>query len=148
MVRRLCHRARELGMTTIVNFMHGFPDEDEAALDQTAETMERLAPVVTFFNPHGVVVPFPGTRLYAKYHRHFRFSEWWLDPSRLPSRVDPLALTDAEMARYLAHDPALDQNFFRYRPAVRERIAAAVRFKAEHNAAARGGLTVPAAGLR
>lgn len=116
--------ARAVGMTTIVNFMFGFPDEGLEELENTRALMRQLAPATDFFNNFGVLVPFPGTAIYDRCHTAYGFSDWWLDPARIPAAPGP----------DLGRDPALEQNFFAYAPPVRARIAELVRWKAEHNA--------------
>ncbi|MCK7615864.1 B12-binding domain-containing radical SAM protein [Roseibium sediminicola] len=117
--------AKAADMTTIVNFMFGFPGEGPEELANTHALMRRLAPITDFFNNFGVLVPFPGTAIYDRYHAEYGFSGWWLDPDRIPSAP----------AADLGRDPALEKNFFSYDPHVRDRIADLVRWKADHNAA-------------
>ena len=124
--------ARSLGMTTVVNFMFGFPEEGVAELERTLALMETLAPYTDFFNQRGVLVPFPGTAVYDRWHRHYDFEGWWLDPARIPPEPrDP------------AEDPTLELDFFRYTPEVQRIIAACVRFKARHNQATLAALQAP-----
>ncbi len=72
-----------LGIRVHVNFMFGFPDETAAEIDQTLRYMERIAPHVHFFNPMGLVVPYPGTPLYDRHHEELGCTRWWLDESRV-----------------------------------------------------------------
>jgi radical SAM superfamily enzyme YgiQ (UPF0313 family) len=127
--------AKAAGMLTIVNFMFGFPNEGVAELQNTQALMEALAPSTDFFNNRGVLVPFPGTGIYDRWHTHYGFSEWWLDPAMVPDELD-IHVLDPDVAQtYLEHDPTLDLDFFHYSDAVRETIADCVRFKALHNQA-------------
>ena len=123
--------AKAEGMTTVVNFMFGFPGEGVAELEETRRFMEALAPHTDYFNSRGVLVPFPGTPVYERHHEEYGFTDWWLDPTRIPAELDeqdPVrALTQLE------HDPALDVDYFRYAPDVRDTIVECVRFKARHN---------------
>ncbi len=126
-VKDAVQAARSLGMQTIVNFMFGFPGEGVAELDATQALMDDLASATDYFNTRGVLVPFPGTGIYDDHHAAYGFTTWWLDPERIPADPgddDPAA---AEV------DPTLDIDFFHYSDPVRERIAACVRFKAQHN---------------
>lgn len=116
--------ARDAGMTTIVNFMFGFPDEGPEELANTRALMMQLAPLTDFFNNFGVLVPFPGTAIYDRYHLEYGFTGWWLDPARIPAAPGP----------DLGCDPALDVNFFHYEPHLKAEIAGLVRWKARHNA--------------
>lgn len=139
--------AKAEGMTTIVNFMFGFPGEGVPELDRTRELMERLAASTDLFNHRGVLVPFPGTALYERWHHHYGFGEWWLDPARLPREPDLHAAEPARVAALLEGDPVLELDFFRYDDEVRARIADCLRFKARHNreTQARWAASAPAA---
>jgi len=127
--------ARAAGMTTIVNFMFGFPDEGLAGLEATRRLMERLAPGTDYFNNRGVLVPMPGTGIYDEGHERHGFTRWWLDASRVIDEPNVHVLDPRERQEYLEHDPTLDLDFFGYAPAVRDAISECVRFKARHNAA-------------
>jgi len=127
--------ARAAGMTTIVNFMFGFPGEGAAALATTRRLMETLAPTTDYFNNRGVLVPMPGTGIYAEHHERFGFTRWWLDAARIVDEPNVHVLDPRARQDHLEHDPTLDLDFFRYSPDVREAIAECVRFKARHNAA-------------
>ena len=132
-VRAAVRAASDAGMTTIVNFMFGFPEEGTDQLDRTHELMESLAEDVDFFNNRGVLVPFPGTAIYDRWHGEYDFAGWWLDEARVPMEPDLHAMTPEAVAEALETDPTLEQDFFRYSRAVRERIEECVRFKARHN---------------
>lgn len=123
--------AKAAGMTTIVNFMFGFPNEGLAELGTTLALMEDLAPSTDFFNTRGVLVPFPGTAIYEQWADHYGFRQWWLDLARVP--LEPDGLDPLQMARAQEVDPTLALDFFRYSLEVRDLIARCVRFKARHN---------------
>ncbi|WP_420335296.1 B12-binding domain-containing radical SAM protein [Roseibium sp.] len=116
--------AKAAGMMTIVNFMFGFPEEGPEELANTRALMMQLAPITDFFNNFGVLVPFPGTAIYDRYHAEYGFSRWWLDRERIPDAPGP----------DLGRDPALEKNFFNYGPRMKAEIAELVRWKARHNA--------------
>lgn len=126
--------AKAAGMTTVVNFMFGFPGEGLDSLRRTQQLMERLAPVTDVFNNRGVLVPFPGTGIYDAHHEAYGFTDWWLDPARIPDEPNIADFAPDEALRYLEEDPSLAQDYFSYTPEVRDRIAECVRFKARHNA--------------
>jgi radical SAM superfamily enzyme YgiQ (UPF0313 family) len=123
--------AKAAGMTTVVNFMFGFPGEGVAELQRTQDLMDELAPHTDYFNQRGVLVPFPGTQIYDEHAGAYALEGWWLDPARVP--MEPHFDDPAEAQRWAEVDPSLDQDFFRYAAAVRDQIAACVRFKAQHN---------------
>jgi len=127
--------AKAVGMMTTVNFMFGFPEEGVDELDRTLDFMQQLAPHTDSFNHRGVLVPFPGTAIYDRWHEEFEFSEWWLDATKLADEADLPSLDDAAMQACLETDPTLALDFFRYSNRVRDKIAECVRFKARHNQA-------------
>lgn len=120
--------AKRAGMITIVNFMFGFPGEGLAELANTRALMEELAASTDVFNNFGVLVPFPGTRIYDRWHEAYGFTDWWLDRDRIPGAPET-------GERGLERDPALEKDFFQYDPEVRAAIADLVRWKANHNRA-------------
>ncbi|MDX1605735.1 MAG: hypothetical protein R3202_06050, partial [Candidatus Competibacterales bacterium] len=126
---------RAAGMTTIVNFMFGFPGEGVNELRNTLGLMEALAPHTDFFNNRGVLIPFPGTTVYDRWHAEYGFTRWWLDPDRQITEPDWQGMDYNEVQRTLEQDPTLDLDFFRYSDPVRAAIAGCVRFKARHNRA-------------
>jgi len=127
--------ARAVGMTTIVNFMFGFPEEGVTELQHTLDLMNELASYTDFFNNRGVLVPFPGTAIYDQHVRNFDIAGWWLDPKRVGDEPDLFALGANEAQTALEVDPTLALDFFRYPTDVRDKIAECVRFKAQHNQA-------------
>ena len=127
--------AKSVGMMTTVNFMFGFPEEGVTELNHTLDFMAQLAPDVDSFNNRGVLVPFPGTAIYDRWHSEYGFIEWWLDPSKLVDEVDLFDLDEPSLQAYLETDPTLALDFFRYSDQVRDKIAECVRFKAQHNKA-------------
>lgn len=85
----------EVGIRVHTNFMFGFPGESAAQIDNTLRYMERIAPHVNFFHPMGLVVPYPGTPLYARHHAELGCTRWWLDPGRLRAmNAAPSAMPD------------------------------------------------------
>jgi radical SAM superfamily enzyme YgiQ (UPF0313 family) len=135
--------AKDLGLSTACNFMLGFPQENEAALERTLRFMEHIAPLTDTFSTLGVVVPFPGTPIYDDYHAEYGFTNWWLREEY--SRYTPPPSIDEREAfyRYYTDDANLELDFFRYRPGMRELIREGLRFKAEHNLKAMGLLPEP-----
>jgi len=125
--------ARAEGMTTIVNFMFGFPEEGVEELKNTMGLMESLSPYTDFFNNRGVLVPFPGTTIYDRWHAHYGFTRWWLDPAKVPDEPNLHVLDPKVVATSLEVDPTLELDFFRYSDPVRRAIGDCVRFKAQHN---------------
>jgi radical SAM superfamily enzyme YgiQ (UPF0313 family) len=152
--------AHDLGIHTVVNLMFGWPDETDAELDATIGFLDRAAPLAGGFNARGVVVPYPGTKVYDANHERFGFTGWWIHEPPLAYAPFPTTWDEAEIARAYADDPALDRNFFRHPPSRVERIRRALVRKAEvtqaiqrrrtTGACAQGSdaIGVPAAGAR
>ncbi|MBI4849357.1 MAG: B12-binding domain-containing radical SAM protein [Nitrospirae bacterium] len=125
--------AKMEGMTTIVNFMSGFPNEGIDELERTLEFMTDVSGVTDIFNNGGVLVPYPGTEVYNQYHEQYRFTRWWLNENCLREEHGLFNMDADSAQKYLEHDHVLDLDFFRYSDEVREKIAECVRFKAQHN---------------
>jgi len=148
---------RDEGVHSVVNLMFGWPDETDAELDATIGFLDRAAPIAGGFNARGVVVPYPGTEIYARHHARFGFTGWWLDEPPLAYAVFPTSWDEAEIRRAYADDPALDRNFFHHPPHRIARIREALARKAELTAgiqrrratpAVTAPIGVPAAGAR
>ena len=134
-VKAAVKAARSAGMTTVVNFMFGFPEEGVTELQHTLDLMRELAPYTDFFNNRGVLVPFPGTAIYDQHVARYGFAKWWLDPARVGDEPNLFAMNAGDAQTALETDPTLDLDFFRYTSEVRAKIAECVRFKALHNQA-------------
>lgn len=132
-VKAAVQAARAEGMTTIVNFMFGFPGEGTEELKRTLDLMAELAPYTDFFNNRGVLVPFPGTAIYDQHAAAYQLEGWWLDPAMVPIEPDLHAMSAEDAMRALESDPTLDLDFFGYSDAVKLVIAEGVAFKAQHN---------------
>jgi radical SAM superfamily enzyme YgiQ (UPF0313 family) len=144
----------ELGIHAVVNLMFGWPDETDAELDATIGFLDRAQPVAGGFNARGVVVPYPGTKIYETHHERFGFTGWWIREAPLEYPAFPTSWDAAEIVRAYATDPALDRNFFHHPPHRVARIRDALRLKAEATMAVTlrrsepRTVGVPAAGAR
>ncbi len=132
-IKKAVAAAKAVGMTTIVNFMFGFPEEGIAELNNTLRLMTELADDADYFNHRGTLTPFPGTAIYDQYHDQYGFSEWWLNSGYVPDEPSWAELDPEQVGKYLEHDPVLDLDFFHYANEVREKIAECIVFKAKHN---------------
>jgi len=139
--------SHELGLHTVVNLMFGWPEETDAELDATVGFIERALPIAGGFNARGVVVPYPGTRIYDENHERFGFTGWWLREAPLEYPAFPTAWDEREIVRAYAADPALDRNFFRHPPARLDRIRQALLRKAEATLAITKRRSEPAQGV-
>ena len=129
MVRRIVPLTRRHGIRPVVFFILGFPWEDAAAIQDTRQLMEDLAPYVVF-QPAiaSVLIPFPGTEIYDRYKDQYGFSGWWTE--RAIGRYDaPRPEThpfyQAVMYRM---GVVLDADFFHYPPEMKAKIHEVFRF--------------------
>ena len=122
---------KELGLSAMVNLMFGWPDESDAELEATVAFMDRAAPLASGFNARGVLVPYPGTKVYDRFHERFGFTEWWIREAPIDYAPFPTAWSRAEVTRAYASDAALARNFFRHPPHRLRIIEAALAKKAE-----------------
>ncbi|MCA9565709.1 MAG: radical SAM protein, partial [Myxococcales bacterium] len=132
-VQAAVEAAKAAGMTTIVNFMFGFPGEGPEELRNTFEFMQNLAPYTDIFNNRGVLVPFPGTPVYESHREEFGFTDWWMRPEMVPDEVDVFSLSPIDAQEYLEKDSTLELDFFGYESNTKVWIERCVRFKALHN---------------
>jgi hypothetical protein len=93
--------------------------------------IDRAAPLAATFNSRGVLVPYPGTRIYDEHHLRFGFTEWWIREPPLRYLPFPASWSLAEVKRAYAADAALERNFFALPPAHLELIAEGLRRKAD-----------------
>ncbi len=89
-IERSAEVAHAAGLLAYVHLMAGFPDETAADLDATAALMDRLAPHVAGFPTGGVLLPYPGTEIYAEHHERFGCTGWWLDRWRIDALNVPV----------------------------------------------------------
>ncbi|MBN1946439.1 MAG: B12-binding domain-containing radical SAM protein [Bradymonadales bacterium] len=130
---------KEAGLRTQANFMLGFPDETTKQLDNTLGFMQRIAGLVDGFSSMGIVVPYPGTPLYERYHQALGFTRWWLDRwrmDRLNVSWNPEEMTslDAVFELHRAmEEGVLQAGLVPYTPEVRAAIQRCLEFRRDHN---------------
>ena len=127
-VLEACH-ARTIPV--VVNLMLGWPDETAGELSAMERFMRRAAPLAAGFNARGVLVPYPGTRIYDEHHPRFGFTEWWLREPPIDYEPFPTEWSKAEILRAYASDAALDRNFFAHGPDHLRQIADLLALKAD-----------------
>ena len=79
--------------------MFGWPDESDAELQATLDFMDRAAPLASGFNARGVLVPYPGTEIYDRFHERFGFTEWWIREAPIDYTPFPAAWSREEAPR-------------------------------------------------
>jgi radical SAM superfamily enzyme YgiQ (UPF0313 family) len=124
--------ARDLGLHCMLNLMFGWPDETLDELRATLDFIDRAAPLAAAFNARGVLVPYPGTRIYAEHHERCRFTDWWIREPPLRYTPFPACWSLDEVKRAYADDAALTRNFFQLPDAALELIQTGLRRKADY----------------
>jgi len=107
---------RDAGIRPHGYFMVGFPWETERHFSANEAFVKKHSEYLNsfFFIP----VPYPGTQLYEEYHEQFGFTDWWVKEKPVP-----MAKPGRPLYRWLrSFDTYLERNFFRYEPAVWERL--------------------------
>ncbi len=140
--------AKQAGLRTQVNIMLGFPGETAEDLDQTLAFMERVSPMVDFFSPMGITIPYPGTEIYSRHHEPMGFTGWWLDRSRVGPMIEAQQAVAAAspdtpgelVGLYETLERAvLEAGFFSYSREVERAIDRCLSFRREHTLARLGG---------
>jgi radical SAM superfamily enzyme YgiQ (UPF0313 family) len=113
----------------MVFFIVGFPWETAGHIDATLSLMKQMSPYLETFYPAlaAILIPFPGTELYEDYKDEYYLREWWLRDEYafgVPNNGHH-AFFEQEFFRV---GSVLDADFFRYPPAVRNRIHLTFRF--------------------
>jgi len=124
--------ARDLGLHCMLNLMFGWPGETEDELRATLDFIDAAAPLAAAFNARGVLVPYPGTRVYDEHRARCGFTEWWIREPPLRYRPFPASWSLDEVKRAYADDAALARNFFRHSEAMLELMQLGLRKKADH----------------
>jgi len=70
------------------NDMIGFPWETPEHLQMNLKEIKKIGKKIKIFSASNTPVPYPGTELYAKYHKEYGFTDWWLDPEKNTSVPD------------------------------------------------------------
>jgi len=123
--------ARDLGLHCMLNLMFGWPGETLDELRATLDFIDLAAPLAAAFNARGVLVPYPGTRIYDEHHAHRGFTEWWIREPPLRYRPFPSSWSLAEVKRAYADDAALARNFFHHSQAHLELMQEGLQRKAD-----------------
>lgn len=128
MVRRIIPLTHRYGICPAVFFILGFPWEDTAAIEKTLDLIRDISPYVVFHPAvASVLVPFPGTEIYACYRDQYGFADWWLSDDRTydAPQADSHPFYQSVLYRV---GVVLDADFFHYSAEVREKIHDVFRF--------------------
>ena len=111
----------EIGINSMVNFMHGFPWESEFDLKNNRRFIKKIKPWVDSIMPAGIVIPFPKTDLYEQYKDIYGFENWWLKNDNLYG-VGKVKIFQPFFERIFFSYYTLKENFFNYTPQIVKEI--------------------------
>jgi len=69
---------RDTGLNCSVNFMFGFPWEDEKDIRVSTEYIKDMMHIATAIYPGSILIPLPGTEIYEEYKDEYNLEKWWL----------------------------------------------------------------------
>ena len=125
---------RDAGVGLTGYFITGLPWETRSHYERSRRFHERHSKNLDDY--YMVIIPFPGTDLYAEYHAEYGFTDWWMK-TKLCAMAEP----GYPLYRWLAtRDPVLERDFFQYSNEEREMI---LYFLEENRKAAGQGMRGP-----
>ena len=107
----------EIGINSMVNFMHGFPWESTIDLKTNRRFIKKIRPLVDSIMPAGIVIPFPKTDLYEQYKDLYGFENWWLKKDNF-SGAGKVKISQPFFERIFFSYYPLNYNFFNYSPQI------------------------------
>ncbi|MBN1879484.1 B12-binding domain-containing radical SAM protein [bacterium] len=122
----------DAGIRSIVGFMWGFPWDSPASVRASINFLHRVAPFVEEFNPLGLLIPVPGTRLYEDIKERYGIEAWWLQ-DRFGSLYRDNIYFPYFQRRFYNDFALLDDGFFPYPSEVRRLIRQGTHFIGRHN---------------
>jgi len=122
---------REAGITSSLNFMHGFPWDKPETIRKTRHFIRQVAPLARNIVPAGILVPYPGTRIYEQFRDEYTLDDWWLKeeaPMSESMKLEPPLFQKV----FFYYDPRR-YDFFRYTREVTREIDRTARLIGRHN---------------
>lgn len=134
MVKDVIPMTAKMGIRPAVFFILGFPWEDIAALDNTLQLMQGIAPYVSSFHPAvaSILIPFPGTEIYETYKDEYCFENWWLSEDQSYDQLVNHRGSYFE-SKVFRLGNILKANFFNYSNEVKAKIIEIFRYMHFHN---------------
>ena len=120
-VENALRETHEVGMSSMANFMHGFPWETTNDLNITRQFIKKIRPWVDSIMPGGIVIPFPKTELYEEYKGTYSFENWWLKGTML-DKEGRIEVSQPFFERIFFSYYPLNANFFKYSPQILKEI--------------------------
>ncbi|MBN1295291.1 cobalamin-dependent protein [bacterium] len=121
-----------LGIRTIVGFMWGFPWDSPASVKASIRLLRTIAPFVDEFNPLGILIPVPGTRLFEDCRNRYHLDHWWIE-DRFGRLYRDNVVFPYFQRRFYNDFALLNDGFFPYSPQVRRLIRKGTSFIGRHN---------------
>ncbi len=122
----------ELGIRSIVGFMWGFPWDSPSSVHASIQFLKRIAPFVDEFNPLGLLIPVPGTRLFDDIKDKYSLDNWWLQDQFGKLYRDNIYFPYFQR-RFYNDFGLLKDGFFPYPPEVKRLIRTGNRLIGRHN---------------
>lgn len=122
----------EAGIRSIVGFMWGFPWDSPASVRASITFLKRVAPYVDEFNPLGLLIPVPGTRLYHDYSQRYGLENWWME-DRFGRLYRDNTYFPYFQRRFYNDFALLDDGFFPYPKQVKKLIRYGTHLIGRHN---------------
>lgn len=120
-VENALRETHEVGINSMVNFMHGFPWETTNDLNITRRFIKKIRPWVDSIMPAGIVIPFPKTELYEEYKDTYNLENWWLKGNIL-DKGKGIKVSQPFFERIFFSYYTLKDNFFNYSPKILKEI--------------------------
>lgn len=122
----------EVGIRSIVGFMWGFPWDSPSSVRTSIRFLKRIAPFVDEFNPLGLLIPVPGTRLFEDIKDRYLLENWWMQ-DRFGKLYRHNVYFPYFQRRFYNDFGLLKDGFFPYHPEVKKLIRTGTRFIGRHN---------------
>ena len=122
---------KESGITVGVNFMQGFPWEMPANLQKTRIFIKKIKGFVRDIMPGGILIPYPGTRIYQDYKDKYGFENWWLK-REIPD-LKKLRTSPPFFEKIFFFYDTLRYNYFNYPKEIFGEIKKTARVIGRHN---------------
>jgi len=120
---------KEIGIKCQINYMWGFPWEDEAMIENTLEFMRKTKKDIYRFSESGVLVPLPGTEIYNEFHKQYKFTKWWIHRIKTWEYKPFPFFRETRYFSNIADLRRLNYNFFNYSPRIRKAIIKGLQFR-------------------
>lgn len=134
-IRRAVRWMHVAGIKSQVNFMFGFPEETVKEIKATENLIKELAPYTDQFSKGGVLIPYPGTEIYNRWHDKYSFTEWWLNDKYVEeyTSADLKVPIFRRFGDMFLDDPVLEFDFFKYSKEIESEIRRGIKLKSKCN---------------